>query len=76
MTHSFFSSEYLINVTTGNKTLAGTDANVTLTLIGKLGSSSKLRLTRKVKDRETLQRGATDSFSIASDDIGPLQKIR
>ena len=75
-TNELLPPEYLISVTTGHKTLAGTDAVVTLTLVGKLGSSSRLKLTRKVKDRETLQKGATDKFTMVADDLGLLQRLR
>lgn len=70
----FYIVEYLIKVITGTKRLAGTDANIFLTLYGKYGASKKIHLIDKSK--KMFEKGSVDHFKIQYKDLGDLQKIR
>jgi hypothetical protein len=63
---------YGLRVHTTDKWMAGTDANVTFTLHGSLGSASKTVNTDLVKRMES---GSTNWVTIQSDDLGALQSI-
>ena len=63
---------YGLHVHTTDKWMAGTDANVTFTLHGSLGSASKTVNTDLMKRMES---DSTNWVTIESDDLGALQSI-
>jgi len=65
---------YLITVVTGDKTGAGTDANVYLTLYGEKGNSTELFLDNP--NRNDFERNQTDTFTIPPSQVGDLGAIR
>jgi hypothetical protein len=59
---------YEVRVVTGNERGAGTDANVSLTIIGQNGDTGKRALK---KPRVNLfERNQTDTFTIEASDLG------
>ncbi|XP_015749537.1 PREDICTED: lipoxygenase homology domain-containing protein 1-like, partial [Acropora digitifera] len=64
---------YVIEVYTGNKAGAGTDAHVFVTLFGKRGQTPKTQLSSKTED--AFERNKKDIFKIKASDKGPLRKI-
>ena len=54
--------------------MAGTDANVSITLYGRRGNSEKMKLNSK--DRDCFEQGETDTFQIKVKGIGPLTRLR
>ena len=56
-------------VTTGNKTFAGTDDNVYITITGSKGSTQSRKLKGE-KTRNNFEKGRTDKFIIKSLDLG------
>lgn len=69
-----FIPEYEVVVVTGNLKGAGTDANVHITLFGKSGQTPKLHL--RANNKNTFERGRSDTFTIASNCVGALTKCR
>lgn len=69
-------TDYEVVVVTGDKRMAGTDANVFITLFGPRNKSTqKLALTKNGKD--IFEAGKTDVFKLENlDYIGPIQKVR
>ncbi|MFO0665475.1 MAG: PLAT/LH2 domain-containing protein [Polyangiaceae bacterium] len=63
---------YALTVKTGDVASAGTDANVTFTLKGSLGSASKTVDTKYIK---RMERDDTNYVTIQSPDVGTLQSI-
>eukprot|EP01118_Nematostelium_gracile_P009375 TRINITY_DN3151_c0_g1_i3.p1 TRINITY_DN3151_c0_g1~~TRINITY_DN3151_c0_g1_i3.p1 ORF type:complete len:513 (-),score=190.16 TRINITY_DN3151_c0_g1_i3:51-1589(-) len=64
---------YQIQVVTGDRKGAGTDANVYITLIGENGDSGK----RKLEGSGNLfERSQTDTFGFECVDLGDIKKIR
>jgi hypothetical protein len=63
--------EYNVSVYTGNMKGAGTDAGVTLELIGTSGSSGPQRLTAQ---HDTFERGQCDEFRLRLFDLGLLSQ--
>ncbi|XP_076463551.1 lipoxygenase homology domain-containing protein 1-like [Babylonia areolata] len=67
--------DFEVTVETGKKRLAGTDANVYITVNGSLGRSRKHHLN--ALNRGTcFQRGQTNKFKIHMPDIGAVRSIR
>lgn len=71
---------YALQVHTGDKLMAGTDANVTFTLTGTLGSSSKTVNTSLIgsilgKTSGRMEQNAWDFVTIQSLNLGSLQSI-
>lgn len=64
-----------VTVETGKKRLAGTDANVYITLHGTKGSSLKHHLNAHNRG-SCFQRGQTDKFKIRVGDIGEIRSMR
>ncbi|ESO86828.1 hypothetical protein LOTGIDRAFT_166832 [Lottia gigantea] len=67
--------EYEIIVSTGNKRLGGTDANVYITLYGTEKNSHKVHLNRG-KTGEHFNRGQSDRFLVSVKDLGVIKSIR
>ncbi|XP_071500737.1 lipoxygenase homology domain-containing protein 1-like [Diadema antillarum] len=65
---------YEITVFTGDRSGAGTDANVFLTMYGDEGSKTEEFQLRNRTDN--FERNMTDKFKIEAEDVGPLSKIR
>ncbi len=63
---------YGLIVHTGDKWMAGTDANVTFTLTGATGSSS---VTVNTRWRGRMDRNGWNYVTLESGDLGPLQSI-
>jgi hypothetical protein len=65
---------YRITVDTGDMGLAGTDANVFITLFGPAGATDELMLDTQ---RNNFEQNSTDVFSIdTQNDLGALQRVR
>lgn len=64
---------YVIEVYTGDKAGAGTDAHVFVTLFGKRGQTPKTQLISKTDD--AFERNKKDVFKIKTTDKGPLKKL-
>jgi hypothetical protein len=65
-------STYVVHVETGDKTSAGTSANVHCILHGKKGDSGQIRLESSSKN---FSRGRTDKFTLECASLGPLTHI-
>ena len=65
--------KYKITFKTGNESGAGTDADVTIQLIGKNAKTGELTLESKLNQFE---KGDIDSFYFETDDIGEIEKIK
>ncbi|XP_030851137.1 lipoxygenase homology domain-containing protein 1 isoform X1 [Strongylocentrotus purpuratus] len=65
---------YEITVITGDKSGAGTDANVFLTMYGDDGAKTEEFSLRNRTDN--FEKNMTDKFKIEAEDVGPLSKIR
>lgn len=65
---------YDVQVTTGNVSNAGTDANVFITLHGPNGTTTKTKL--KNQSRNSFEKGKTDVFTIEVEDVGEISSIR
>ena len=63
---------YGLHIHTADKWMAGTDANVTFTITGSLGSASKTVDTELIKRMES---GDWNWVTIESDDLGALQTM-
>jgi hypothetical protein len=63
-----------VNVVTGNLKHAGTDANVTLRIVGSAGTSAPLELL-KSQHKNKFERNQTDTFSFKLADLGELRSI-
>ena len=64
--------KYKITFRTGSLDNAGTDAKVSIKLVGSLRSTEKLTLSAEVK---SFERGSVDDFFVETDQIGRLIKI-
>ncbi len=67
--------EYTVEVQTGTKMGAGTDANVFLNIFGDYGDTGD-RLLEKSNNRNKFERGQTDLFRIEAVTLKNLKKIR
>ncbi|CAG5117770.1 unnamed protein product, partial [Candidula unifasciata] len=66
--------EFELTVTTGSKKLAGTDANVFVTLQGSTGRSPKIKLISE-SSRKLFQRNSVDRFLVKCTDIGEIRSL-
>ena len=64
---------YSVNVFTGNKRGAGTDATVHITMFGDQGDSGQMVLDN---DKNNFERGKKDTFTLECPHLGKLKKIR
>merc|ERR1712159_861360 len=67
---------YNIDVETGDKSGAGTDANVYIIIIGERCSTDKIFLENSKTHKKMFERDQVDSFTIESVDVGNVLKIR
>ncbi|KAK7506931.1 hypothetical protein BaRGS_00001782 [Batillaria attramentaria] len=67
--------EFEVTVETGQKRLAGTDANVYITVHGTEGSSTKIHLNAKNR-KDCFQKGMVNKFRIRVHDIGEIRSLR
>eukprot|EP00854_Cymbomonas_tetramitiformis_P004275 gene4275-5262_t len=65
--------DFKVSVHTSDLRGAGTDANVSVTLMGEKGVIGPNKLEAK---RSDFERGQCDVFSIKARDVGPLQKLQ
>ena len=66
---------YEVKVHTGDKSGAGTDANVFMTISGTMGDSGEREL-RKSENRNKFERNQIDTFKVKAVDLGELEKIK
>ena len=69
-------SEYNIEVYTGKKQMAGTDANIYIVISGENGTSRKVHLADNTKDKKLFEKNSVDKFRIRMHSLGNLQNIR
>ncbi len=71
-------TDYEVVVVTGDKKMAGTDANVFVTLFGPRNkSSARLELARSETHKNMFEAGKTDVFKLVGVDyVGPIHKVR
>ncbi len=71
-------TDYEVVVVTGDKKMAGTDANVFVTLFGPRGkSSNRLELAKSETHGNMFEAGRTDVFKLVGVDyMGPIRKVR
>ena len=65
---------YHVEVTTGDRARAGTDANVFLTVHGKAGTSGQRALKLSTNNKNKFEQGQTDIFEVEMADLGELTK--
>jgi hypothetical protein len=65
-------SGYRVTVVTGDVMAAGTDANVSIILHGRKGSSPELELRN---EENRFERGMVDVFWFALDDLGDIDRV-
>lgn len=68
--------KYQINVFTGNKKFAGTDANVYITLYGSKGDTGERQLRSSKTHRDKFERNRVDIFELEAGDLGQISKLR
>ena len=73
--HHLSCADWEVHVFTADKIMAGTDANVFITLYGKRGVSRRKPLTKSSK-KNAFERGEEDTFLIRTDYLGPISRIR
>ncbi|KAK4470569.1 hypothetical protein MN116_006111 [Schistosoma mekongi] len=76
ITPKWLMNTYEVRIITGNKTFAGTDASVYLTLYGVNGDSGERKLTKSLTHRNKFERGQTDIFQMEIVDLGKINKVR
>ncbi|CAF4182729.1 unnamed protein product, partial [Rotaria sordida] len=69
-------TSYEIIVYTGDKTGAGTDSQVYITLFGKDGKRTEKIHLKNSNNKDPFERNRTDKFCVKSDYIGELVKLR
>ena len=67
---------YIVEVKTGNKMNAGTDANVFLNIFGELGDTGDRLLEKSKTNRNKFERDQVDVFNIEAVTLRQLNKIR
>ena len=60
---------------TGDKSGASTDANVFITLFGPYNKQTP-KLPLKSPGRDLFERGKTDTFTVHTNYVGPIEKVR
>ncbi|XP_020608822.1 uncharacterized protein LOC110047416 [Orbicella faveolata] len=68
-------AEYKVEVTTGVKDGAGTDANVFITIYGSNGQSMEKKLKGKFFENN-FEKGKVDNFDLQLADVGEIKKIK
>ncbi|CAF3703956.1 unnamed protein product, partial [Rotaria sordida] len=68
--------KYTVDVHTGNKTGAGTDANVFINIFGECGDTGERPLEYSVKGGNKFEKNKVDSFIIEAVSLKQLRKIR
>jgi hypothetical protein len=66
---------YTVDVYTGDKRGAGTDANVYCILHGKLGDTGERQLTKSTQHTNKFERKQLDTFVLDAVDLGELQSL-
>ena len=69
-------TSYEIIVYTGDKTGAGTDSRVYITLFGKDGKRTEKIHLKNSNNKDPFERKQTDKFCVKSEYIGELVKLR
>ncbi|XP_064633987.1 lipoxygenase homology domain-containing protein 1-like isoform X3 [Lineus longissimus] len=69
-------TKYDVEVYTGNKMAAGTDANVFLNIYGEQGDTGDRDLVKSSTHRNKFERAKMDKFEIEACDLKQLKKIR
>ena len=67
---------YLVEVQTGNKLLAGTNANVFLNIFGELGDTGDRWLDKSQTNKDKFERNQLDVFRIEAVQLKKIKKIR
>ncbi|KAL8614278.1 hypothetical protein ACOMHN_007616 [Nucella lapillus] len=67
---------YKVEVHTGKKSSAGTDANVYLNIFGDLGDTGRRYLKRSKTNKNKFEKGQVDEFEIEAVTLMKLRKIR
>ncbi|CAF4048737.1 unnamed protein product, partial [Rotaria sordida] len=68
--------KYMVNVYTGKKTNAETDANVFINIFGECGDTGERPLEYSLKDGNKFERNKIDSFIIEAVSLKQIRKIR
>ena len=63
---------YNVSVKTGDKTNAGTDANVHIKIFGSKGDTGNIKLKNSDNTINKFERGRVDLFNIEHEDIGKV----
>ena len=56
--------------------MAGTDANVFITMFGEHGASKKIHLVDPSSNKKCFEKNSIDKFQVQMDSIGELRRIR
>lgn len=67
---------YRVEVQTGNRDHAGTDASVFVQLIGGKGQTLQIQLKNNLENRNKFEKGHLDTFIESAEDVGWIEKIR
>ncbi|XP_059150632.1 lipoxygenase homology domain-containing protein 1-like isoform X2 [Physella acuta] len=67
---------YIVQVYTGNKSFAGTDANVYINIFGELGDTGNRPLKYSKTSKNKFEKGKMDEFEIEAVTLHKLKKIR
>jgi hypothetical protein len=67
--------KYAVRVFTGDEPNAGTDANVSITLVGDNGTSGTRKLTKSGLFANAFETGKTDDFEVECPSLGPVQTV-
>ena len=64
-----------MQVKTGDKWGAGTDANVVIKLFGKTGDTGNMQLKSSDNNKNKFEKGKTDLFKLEATDIGQVSPV-
>lgn len=67
---------YKVDVNTGDKFMAGTDAKVSVIIYGANGDSGERHLAKSSTHLNKFERNNTDTFEIEAVNLGPLKKVK
>lgn len=69
-------SRYRLEIVTGSAKLAGTDANISIELVGEKGRAEPNQLEKSLTNKDKWERGKTDVFEISvNEDIGRIASV-
>lgn len=68
--------KYTVEVTTGDKKFAGTNANVFLNIFGEMGDTGDRALEKSETHKDKFERNQTDVFKIEAVTLKKIKKIR